>query len=109
MRIALTGVSGFIGSVAAGHLHEAGHTVTGLARRTSRRDHIDKVVDRFVTGDQADETVWPALLRDADCLVHNSVDWGALRSGDQLEHLQRNLISSIRLFEAAAPRKVVFI
>jgi nucleoside-diphosphate-sugar epimerase len=106
MRIALTGVSGFIGSVAAQHLRQAGHQVTGLVRKTSRRDHIKQVIDRFVVGDQSDEMVWPDLLRDADCLIHNSVDWGALRSGNLREHLERNLVASIRLIETAAERKV---
>lgn len=109
MRVAFTGVSGFIGSVAAQHLHEAGHTITGLVRRTSRRDHIERCVDRFVVGDQSDEAAWQNLLRDAECLIHNSVDWGALRSGNLQEHLSRNLVASVRLVEVAAPRKIVFI
>jgi len=112
MRIALTGVSGFIGSIAAQHLRQAGHLITGLVRKTSRRDHVEKFVDRFVVGDQSDEAVWPHLLRDADCLIHNSVDWGALRSGNLREHLQRNLVASIQLLESAAERqvsKVIFI
>jgi nucleoside-diphosphate-sugar epimerase len=109
MRIALTGVSGFIGSVTARHLHAAGHSITGLVRETSRRDHIQPFVDRFVTGDQSDESIWPELLRDANCLVHNSVDWDALRSGNFRAHLERNLLASIELLELAAPRKLIFI
>ena len=79
MRIALTGASGFIGSVVARRLHDSGHQVTGLVRATSRVDHLEGIVDRFVMGDQADESCWKALLEGAECVVHNSVDWDPLR------------------------------
>jgi nucleoside-diphosphate-sugar epimerase len=67
-------------------------------------------VDRFVVGDQADATAWPALLEGADCVVHDSVDWRPLRDPVDLEaHLRGNLAGSIHLLEAAAPRQFVFI
>lgn len=111
MRIALTGVSGFLGSAIARALHETGHTVTGLVRESSRRDHVEPFVERFVVGEQADEASWPALLEGADCLVHNSVDWAPLRAEtrDPDRHLRSNLLGSIRLLEASAPRQFVFI
>jgi len=110
MRIAITGVSGFIGSVLARHLREAGHLVTGLVRSTSRRDHIEAVVDRFVVGDQADASAWPDLLEAADCVVHNSVDWQPLGKQSDLDaHLQSNLVGSIALLAAAAPRQFIFV
>jgi nucleoside-diphosphate-sugar epimerase len=110
MRIALTGVSGFIGSVASRHLAEAGHQVTGLVRSKSRRDHIEPFVDRFVVGDQADVRVWPDLLEGADCVVHNSVDWAPLRKPlDVQVHLQSNLVGAIELLHAAMPRRFVFL
>jgi nucleoside-diphosphate-sugar epimerase len=109
MHIAVTGVSGFIGSVIVRHLKEAGHTVVGLVRAASRRDHVGPFVDRFVVGDQADESIWPDLLEGADCIIHNSVDWRPLKSGDLAGHLQSNLLASIRLLHAAASRQFVFI
>ena len=110
MRVALTGVSGFIGSVIARRLHEAGHSVTGLVRPSSRRDHIEPVVDRFVVGAQDDESAWPELLKDADAVVHNSVDWQWLKDEPDLRrHLESNLLASIRLLDASAPRAFVFI
>jgi nucleoside-diphosphate-sugar epimerase len=108
MRIALTGVSGFIGSAIARQAHAAGHHITGLVRESSRRDHIDPFVDRFVVGNQDDESAWPALLEGADAVIHNSVDWGPIRTKDLPTHGQSNLLASIRLLEASAPRPFTF-
>lgn len=113
MRIALTGASGFIGSVIARQLAEAGQRVTALVRGSSRRDHIEPYVDRFIVGEQNDRTVWPSLLEGADCVIHNSVDWTAMRDDDWRqrvgEHLDSNLSASIELLLAAAPRQFIFI
>jgi nucleoside-diphosphate-sugar epimerase len=109
MRVALTGVSGFIGSAIARHLRGSGHSITGLVRPESRRDHVEAYVDRFVVGDQADSGVIPLLLEGSDCVIHNSLDWRPLRDTPDLEaHLRGNLEGSIRLLEAAAPRQFVF-
>src|SRR4051812_25911707 len=111
MRIAVTGVSGFIGSHLARHLSAAGHSVTGLVRRTSRREHLEGFVDRFVVGEQDDESCWPALLEGAGCVVHNSVDWvGRVDPPEDLDHhLRSSLCGSIRLLHASRPRQFVFI
>lgn len=111
MHIALTGVSGFIGSAIARSLRGTGHTVTGLVRPTSLRGHVEPFVSRFVVGDHADESCWPALLEGADCIVHNSVDWEPLRSSppDLAAHLRSNLDASIKLLHASSPRQFIFI
>lgn len=111
MRIALTGVSGFIGSHIARRLQEEGHAVTGLVRQSSRRDHVEPYVDRFVTGDHADRSCWDELLDDADAVVHNSLDWSSMR-GDKPrveDHLRSNLEGSILFLRHSAPRQFVFI
>jgi nucleoside-diphosphate-sugar epimerase len=113
MHIALTGASGFIGSAICRAATEAGHTVTALVRQTSRRDHIEPHVARFVTGDHADETCWPYLLDGADAVIHNSADWRCIfrDSADPAafdRHLASNLVGSIRLLRASAPRPFVY-
>lgn len=115
MRIALTGCSGFIGSHIARHLNNAGHRITGLVRPSSppsRRDHIEPFVDRFVVGEQHDDSKWPELLEGADCIIHNSVDWAANRdkSPEGLDrHFQTNLLGSLRLLRFSAPRQFIFV
>lgn len=108
MRIAVTGVSGFIGSYIARALSDHGHQVTGLVRDTSPREHVQDVVDRFVVGDHANDKIWPDLLDGAEAVVHNSLDRSSPR--DQLDtYLQKNLVASIRLLDASAPRPFVYI
>lgn len=109
MLVALTGASGFIGAAIARNLKQSGHRVIALVRSTSRRDHIEPYVDRFVQGDLADESVWPELLEAAECVIHCGVDWQCLKTSDLKAHLERNLLGSIRLLQTAAPRQFIFI
>lgn len=109
MRVALTGVSGFIGSFLARRLVEHGHAVTGLVRVSSRRDHVEAFVDRFVVGNQDDAAAWDELLDGADAVIHNSVDWPPLRDRDLRKHLHSNLNGSVELLHASSPRPFVFI
>lgn len=108
MRVALTGASGFIGAAVAERLTRAGHRVTGLLRSSSRRDHLEGMMDRFVTGDQADPAAWDEMLEDADAVVINAVDWEAVRSGDLSRHLAANVTAPIELLHRSRPRPVVF-
>jgi nucleoside-diphosphate-sugar epimerase len=105
MIVALTGAGGFIGAATARALHGAGHRVAALVRPGSPREHLAGSVDRYVEGDHADPAVWRALLDGAEGVVHNSVDWGALR-GDLSGHLRSNVEGSIGLLDACRERGV---
>lgn len=109
MRAALTGASGFIGSAIARDLALAGHETTALVRPTSRREHVEPYIARFVEGDLADETAWPDLLDGTECVIHCGVDWESLKGNDLEAHLRRNLLGSIRLLQVSAPRRFIFI
>ena len=109
MNIALTGASGFIGSVIAKHAVEHGHSVTALVRETSKREHIEPYISTFVTGSHDDPIAREQLLEGADIVIHNSFDWGALKSGDLQSHLKSNLQGSIELLEASEQRHFIYI
>ncbi|MDP6601258.1 MAG: NAD(P)-dependent oxidoreductase [Phycisphaerales bacterium] len=108
MRIALTGASGFIGSVVAKHAAAAGHEVTALVRPTSRSDHITDVVSRFVEGTHDDPIAIASLLDAADAVIHDSFDWDALSSDDLTSHVKSNIEGSIALLDAAEQRPFVY-
>lgn len=108
MRVALTGASGFIGAALARHATDAGHAVTALVRETSRRDHIESCVDRFVVGSHEDPDAMAALLEGADAVIHNSFDWQVLKSGDLDAHLANNLAGSIALLRASGDRHFIY-
>lgn len=108
MNIALTGASGFIGSQIAKAAHAKGHSVTALVRETSRRGHIEPVVERFVVGNQDDENAWPALLEGADVVIHNSTAWSWKGEIPFDQYVRSNLNGSLGLLKASAPKPFVF-
>lgn len=108
MNIALTGASGFIGSEIAKAAHARGHSVTALVRETSRRDHIEPFVDRFVVGNQDDDSAWPALLEGADVVIHNSTAWSWKGEIPFDAYVQSNLNGSLGLLKASGERPFVF-
>lgn len=115
MRIALTGASGFIGSHICRALAARGHVVIALVRASSRRDHIESYVDTFIEGNQDDPAAHSRLLEHAEAVIHNSVDAAAFGDFTGLPpaqewnaHIQGNLVSSLMLLRASAPRPFVF-
>lgn len=100
MLVALTGATGFIGSYTAAALRRAGHEVRGLARQTSRRDHVEAHVSDWRVGDASDPQALAALVAGVDAVIHNAVDWDA-RERSPVDNFERNLLGSLRLLEAA--------
>ncbi len=100
MLVALTGATGFVGSYTAAALRTAGHEVRALVRRTSRRDHIEPYIAEFREGELHDEQSLAGLVAGVDCVIHNGVDWDALRMAP-VRNFERNVLGSLRLLEAA--------
>jgi nucleoside-diphosphate-sugar epimerase len=74
--------------------------VVALVRPTSRRDHIERFVAKFVEGDAADPQAIAALVAGAEAVIHDAADWDALRRSP-ISNYERNVMSSLRLLEAA--------
>lgn len=100
MLVALTGASGFIGSFTAAALCKAGHDVRALIRPTSRRDHIAPFVAEWTEGDAADPQAIAALVAGAEVVIHDAVDWEALRRSPQ-SNFEKNVLGTLRLLESA--------
>jgi len=100
MNIALTGATGFLGFHTAKALKAAGHHVRGLARRTSRREHLARYVDEWVTGDFYDPQAQVGLVAGVDCVIHAAVDYDAA-SNVPVHNFTRNVAGTLQLLEAA--------
>ena len=101
MRVALTGASGFIGSYTAQRLASLGHDVVALVRDTSRRDHIKSHVTDFVEGDLSDADAMKRLCAGADAVIHNGVDWHAIRKSSPAGHFRQNVLATLDLLDTA--------
>jgi UDP-glucose 4-epimerase len=100
VRVLVTGGAGYLGSVCAAHLVEAGHDVVVLDDLST--GHRDAVPDgcRFVEGDVADAAA-PILADGVDGVLHL-----AAKSlvGESMEHPERywrgNVVTTFQLLEA---------
>ncbi|MCG3180843.1 MAG: hypothetical protein BIFFINMI_03206 [Phycisphaerae bacterium] len=99
MRIAITGVSGFIGGRTAELLHGSGHEIVGLVRDERRAGHVAGVIDRSVVGTFEDPDVQQRLCDGADCVIHVAYDWRAMR--DPGDNVRVNIGGSVGLLDAA--------
>ncbi len=106
MQIAITGSSGFIGAALVRRAVEQGHEVVALVRETSRRDHIEDLVSRFVVGTHDQPDARAALLEGTDAVVHNSFDWPAMK--DFSRHVQGNLVGSLDFLKESGERHFIY-
>lgn len=100
MLVALTGATGFIGSYTAAALRGAGHEVRALVRETSRRDHVAPNISEWRVGDTADPQALAGLVAGVDAVIHNAVDWDALKRSP-VTNFERNVLTSLHLLEAS--------
>lgn len=97
MRIAITGVTGFIGRQLAQRALETGHDVTAFSRRAWTGAPNVALVDRHFL--ELPERPAPGILEGVDAIVHLAI---APQTADPALVDAVNRLGSIRLFEAAA-------
>ena len=106
MRIALTGATGFIGRYIVEHLAAQGYALRCWHRPSSRRDGFGHIGDlQWVAGGLGDRDSAASLVEGCDAVVHAALDrpgagfMGA--EGDVVAFVQRNVIGTLELIEAA--------
>ena len=111
MRVALTGATGFIGRYIATHLTEQGHQVRCWHRATSNLEGFDQVGNiEWVEGDLGEPDSANALVDGCDAVVHAALYWpgSGIRGaeGDVIEFVQKNVVGTLALIEAARRARV---
>ena len=107
MLIAVTGATGFLGRYIVNHLVDAGRHCRCWYRPESDRGGFDRVEDRveWLPGDLNDAGSMGSLVADADAVVHSALyhPGGGFRGGegDLATFVERNVLGTIRLIEAA--------
>ena len=106
MRIAITGATGFVGRHLVAHLLHAGHTCRCWYRPTSDRREFPRGAPlEWVSGQLNDEQSTDALVEGCQAVVHAALDRpgegfrGA--EGDVIDFVERNVVGTLRLIEAA--------
>ncbi len=117
MKVALTGATGFIGRYIVQHLTDQGHSCRCWYRPSSDRDGFENWEDRleWVCAELNDGNE-ASFVEGCDAVVHSALHHpgGGFRGdeGDLVEFVNRNVVGSLRLIEAAraaSVRRFVFI
>ena len=111
MRVALTGATGFIGRYIATHLVEQGHQLRCWHRAASNREGFDQLSElEWVEGDLGETDSANALVDGCDAVVHAALYWpgSGIRGaeGDVIEFVQKNVVGTLALIEAARRAQV---
>lgn len=111
MKVALTGATGFIGRYIAHHLAEQGHSLRCWYRSSSNRDGFDDIKSlEWIEGDLGDRDSADALVEGCDAVVHAALyrPGAGFRGaeGDVVEFVQKNIVGTLELIEAARKANV---
>ncbi len=106
MRIAITGATGFIGRYIVDHLAGQGHLLRCWYRPHSDRSGFDRVnALEWVEGDLSDGSSARSLVQGCDAVVHAALFRPSAgfrgAEGDLIEFVQKNVVGSLELIEAA--------
>ncbi|MCO6043898.1 NAD-dependent epimerase/dehydratase family protein [Aeoliella sp. ICT_H6.2] len=77
--ILVTGATGLVGNCVVRKLHDAGYRVQAMVRHGSKRDALESLGVELVEGDLADVETLPAVVQNAEVVVHAAAhigDWG---------------------------------
>ena len=111
MRVALTGATGFIGHYIATHLADQGHQLRCWHRPSSKLEGFDHISDlEWIEGDLGDPDSGNRLVDGCDAVVHAALYRPGMgfrgAEGDPIEFVQKNVVGSLELIEAARRARV---
>ncbi|MHC4308228.1 MAG: NAD-dependent epimerase/dehydratase family protein [Planctomycetota bacterium] len=108
MKIAITGLSGFLGHYVAKELFERDVQMQALVRSTSNISHLNRYEEKitFVQGDLGDKEVLKKFVQGADIVIHmayerNGAGFRDSASKDIRRLLDVNLSGSLELLDAS--------
>ena len=108
MKIAITGLSGFLGQYVAKKLFESDVHIKALVRRSSNTSHLKDYEEKitFVQGDLADRETLKKFVQDADVVIHmayerNGAGFHDSANKDMKRLLDVNLSGSLELLDAS--------
>jgi nucleoside-diphosphate-sugar epimerase len=111
MRVAVTGATGFIGRYIVQHLADQGHSLRCWHRPSSHREGFENIADiKWIEGDLGDRESARALVEGSDAVIHAALYRPGMgfrgAEGDVVEFVQKNVVGTLELIEAARKAKV---
>ncbi len=106
MQVALTGATGFIGRYIVNHFADEGHALRCWHQASSNREGFDQISDlQWIQGDLGDRDSASALVDGCDAVVHAALYRPGMgfrgAEGDLIEFVQKNVVGTLELIEAA--------